>query len=113
MRIKQRFQHQRELSRVALRQYLGPDPAAVQDSMTLEGLFARKATYGHSHGNLQTRQEAIRGISHNQSAYRDTWVSHAAMARVTERVGLWMTVTNLVTRHLAVTAGAVLSAVPA
>ena len=36
-----RFQHQREVSRVALRQYLGPDPAAVQDTMTLEGVAER------------------------------------------------------------------------
>ena len=36
-----RFRHQRELSRVALRQYLGPDPAAVQDTMTLEGIAER------------------------------------------------------------------------
>jgi len=36
-----RFQHQREVSRVALRQYLGPDPAAVQDAMTLEGVAER------------------------------------------------------------------------
>ena len=43
-----------------------------KDSLTLEDLFAKKATYGHSHGNLQTRQEAIAGISHNRSQYTDT-----------------------------------------
>jgi 2,6-dihydroxypseudooxynicotine hydrolase len=36
-----RFRHQRELSRIALLQYLGPDPAAVQDTMTLEGVAER------------------------------------------------------------------------
>jgi len=46
----------------------------TKDSMTLEDLFAKKATYGHSHGNLQTRQEAIAGISHNRSNYTDTSV---------------------------------------
>src|SRR5436305_1036455 len=46
----------------------------TKDSATLEDLFARKATYGHSHGNLQTREEAIRGITRNQSVYRDTAV---------------------------------------
>ena len=47
----------------------------TKDSMTLEDLFAKKATYGHSHGNLQTRQEAIAGISRNRSVYTDTSVS--------------------------------------
>jgi ketosteroid isomerase-like protein len=47
-----------------------------KDSLTLEDLFAKTATYGHSHGNVQTRQEAIRGISHNQSTYTDTAVSN-------------------------------------
>jgi ketosteroid isomerase-like protein len=44
----------------------------TKDSLTLEDLFAKKATYGHSHGNLQTRQEAIAGISKNKSVYTDT-----------------------------------------
>jgi ketosteroid isomerase-like protein len=44
----------------------------TKDSMTLEDLFARTATYGHSHGKLQTRREAIDGICHNPSTYSDT-----------------------------------------
>lgn len=44
----------------------------TKDSMTLEKLFAKKLTYGHSHGNLQTREEAIKGISKNKSVYTDT-----------------------------------------
>ena len=44
----------------------------TKDSLTLEGLFAKQATYGHSHGNLQTREEAITGISKNGSIYTDT-----------------------------------------
>src|SRR3982750_3138264 len=41
----------------------------TKDSLTLEDLFAKQATYGHSHGNLQTRQEAISGISRNTTTY--------------------------------------------
>jgi ketosteroid isomerase-like protein len=44
----------------------------TKDSLTLEDLFAKQATYGHSHGNLQTREEAIKGISKNKSYYTDT-----------------------------------------
>src|SRR3954465_3740228 len=44
----------------------------TKDSMTLEDLFAKQASYGHSHGNLQTREEAIAGISKNRSVYTDT-----------------------------------------
>jgi ketosteroid isomerase-like protein len=47
-----------------------------KDSLTLEDLFAKKATYGHSHGNLQTRQQAIASISKNKSKYTDTAVSN-------------------------------------
>lgn len=47
-----------------------------KDSMTLEDLFAKKSSYGHSHGNVQTRQEAISGISKNKSQYSDTAVSN-------------------------------------
>jgi hypothetical protein len=47
-----------------------------KDSLTLEDLFAKKATYGHSHGNLQTRQQAIAGISKNKSVYADTALSN-------------------------------------
>jgi ketosteroid isomerase-like protein len=47
-----------------------------KDSLTLEDLFASKATYGHSHGNLQTREQAIAGVSKNKSVYTDTAVSN-------------------------------------
>ncbi|MGZ3853512.1 MAG: nuclear transport factor 2 family protein [Flavisolibacter sp.] len=47
----------------------------TKDSLTLEDLFAEQATYGHSHGNLQTRDEAIKGISKNKSNYTDTSVT--------------------------------------
>ena len=47
----------------------------TKDSLTLEDLFAKQATYGHSHGNLQTREEAIKGVSKNKSTYTDTSVT--------------------------------------
>ena len=46
----------------------------TKDSMTLEHLFASKASYGHSHGNLQTREEAIKSISKNKSIYKNNSV---------------------------------------
>ncbi len=48
----------------------------TKDSLTLEKLVAKTATYGHSHGNLQTRAEMIKGVSKNQSNYTDTAVSN-------------------------------------
>lgn len=51
----------------------------TKDSLTLEDLFAKTATYGHSHGKIQTRREAIDGISHNQSTYTDTAVSNISV----------------------------------
>lgn len=50
-----------------------------KDSLTLEDLFAKQSTYGHSHGNLQTRQEAIASISKNKSVYKDTAVKILAV----------------------------------
>jgi ketosteroid isomerase-like protein len=47
----------------------------TKDSLTLEDLFAKQATYGHSHGNLQTREEAIKGVVKNKSNYTDTSVT--------------------------------------
>src|SRR4051812_44320412 len=46
----------------------------TKDSLTLEDPFAKQATYGHSHGNLQTREEAISGVVKNKSKYTDTSV---------------------------------------
>jgi hypothetical protein len=50
-----------------------------KDSATLEILFAKKLTYGHSHGKLQTRKEAIEGISKNRSWYSDTSISNMSV----------------------------------
>ena len=48
----------------------------TKDSITLNDLFAKNLSYGHSHGNLQNRAQALTGISHNQSTYTDTAVSN-------------------------------------
>ena len=50
-----------------------------KDSMTLEDLFAKKASYGHSGGKVETRDEAVRNISKNQSIYKDTAVSNISV----------------------------------
>jgi hypothetical protein len=46
-----------------------------KDSVTLNDLFANTLSYGHSHGKLQTREEALGSISKNTSVYKDTAVS--------------------------------------
>ena len=38
----------------------------TKDSLTIEDLFAKKASYGHSSGTIQTREEAITGITKNK-----------------------------------------------
>lgn len=48
----------------------------TKDSLTLEDLFAKKASYGHSSGKVETRGEAIAAISKNKSVYADTAVSN-------------------------------------
>jgi hypothetical protein len=48
----------------------------TKDSLTLESLFAQTVTYGHSHGKIQTRKEAIDGVTSNQSKYTDTAISN-------------------------------------
>jgi len=55
-------------------QLLSSTVFGTKDSLTMERLFAKKATYGHSHGNLQTREEAIKGVAKNKSVYKDTSV---------------------------------------
>lgn len=47
-----------------------------KDSLQLEDLFAREATYGHSSGKVENREEAIRNIHRNRSVYSDTSVSN-------------------------------------
>ena len=51
----------------------------TKDSVTLEDLFAKKATYGHSGGKIQNRKEAIDGAAHNRSTYTDTAISNISV----------------------------------
>ena len=51
----------------------------TKDSLTLEKLFATNATYGHSHGKIQNRREAIDGAAHNESTYSDTSVTNISV----------------------------------
>ena len=51
----------------------------TKDSLTLEDLFARKLSYGHSGGKVETRAEAIAAISRNKSIYTDTAVSNISV----------------------------------
>ncbi len=51
----------------------------AKDSMTLEDLFGKKASYGHSGGKIETREEAVAAISKNQSVYTDTSVSNISV----------------------------------
>lgn len=46
----------------------------TKDSVTLEDLFAKQASYGHSGGKIESREEAIRNIRMNKSVYTDTTV---------------------------------------
>jgi len=49
-----------------------------KDSATLENLFAKNATYIHSSGKIESRDEAIHNIIHNRSVYKkiDTLVGY-------------------------------------
>jgi hypothetical protein len=67
-------QAKKEADVIARSRLLNNTVFGTKDSLTLEDLFAKTATYGHSGGNVQTRQEAIRSISHNASTYTDTSV---------------------------------------
>jgi hypothetical protein len=57
-----------------------------KDSLTLEGLFWKELSYGHSSGKIENRNEAINSIVHNKSTYTkdysfltryDIWISGA------------------------------------
>jgi hypothetical protein len=60
----------------------------TKDSLTLEDLFAKTATYGHSHGKIQTRREAIDGVAHNQSFYSDTALSNISIVFADDDVAI-------------------------
>src|SRR5882672_4297349 len=63
----------------------------TKDSVTLEKLLAKTVSYGHSHGNLQTRDELIKGVARNKSRYTDTLVSN---------VKIFMEDNTAIVRHL-------------
>jgi ketosteroid isomerase-like protein len=48
----------------------------TKDILALEDLFAKKVSYGHSSGKVETREEAVAAISKNSSVYTDTSVSN-------------------------------------
>ena len=48
----------------------------TKDTVTLGKLLAKTVSYGHSHGNTETRSEMIKGVARNKSNYTDTLVSN-------------------------------------
>lgn len=72
--VKAQSKHEKEL--IEKTYLLSHTVFGSKDSLTLEKLFARTASYGHSGGKIETREEAIRNISKNQSVYTDTAVSN-------------------------------------
>jgi len=48
----------------------------TKDTVTLRKLLAKTVSYGHSHGNTETRSEMIKGVARNQTNYTDTLVSN-------------------------------------
>lgn len=62
-------QSKSELEVLANTRLLGNTVFGTKDSLTLEKLFATRATYGHSNGKIETREEAIRNIINNKSVY--------------------------------------------
>ena len=51
----------------------------TKDSLAVEDLFAKKLTYGHSSGKMETREEAIKAITKNPSRYADTAISNISV----------------------------------
>ncbi|RYZ51856.1 MAG: nuclear transport factor 2 family protein [Chitinophagaceae bacterium] len=51
----------------------------TKDSLVVEDLFAKKLTYGHSSGKMETREEAIKAITKNPSRYTDTAISNISV----------------------------------
>ncbi len=47
----------------------------TKDTVTLKKMLAKTVSYGHSHGNVQTRDELVKAIARNQSNYTDTLIS--------------------------------------
>ena len=62
-------QTKQEVQALAKTKLLEQTVFGTKDSLTLEKLFAKNSTYTHSSGKMETREEAIRNISHNRSVY--------------------------------------------
>ena len=69
-------QSKKEIEIISRTYLLSHTVFGTKDSLTLEDLFAKKASYGHSGGKIETREEAVRNISNNKSVYTDTSVSN-------------------------------------
>ena len=65
-------QNKKELAVLAQARLLHKTVFGTKDSLTLENLFAKSLTYGHSGGKIEDRAEALHNIIHNQSKYTDT-----------------------------------------
>jgi len=48
----------------------------TKDTVAIKKLLAKTVSYGHSHGNLETREQMIKGIARNQTKYTDTLISN-------------------------------------
>jgi hypothetical protein len=71
-------QSKQEIKALANAKLLELTVFGTKDSATLEKLFAKNATYIHSSGKVEKRDEAIRNIVHNKSVYviADTLLSY-------------------------------------
>lgn len=65
-------QSRKEIDLLARNRLLQKTVFGTKDSITLEDLFAKTTSYGHSNGKIETREDAIRNISNNKSSYTDT-----------------------------------------
>ncbi len=84
-------QSKQEQSLIERTYLLGNTVFGTKDSLTLEDLLAKTSTYGHSHGNLQNREEAIKSISANKSSYTDTSIT---------KMTVYINGKTAITRHL-------------
>jgi len=62
-------QSKQEIKALANAKLLELTVFGTKDSAILEKLFAKNATYIHSSGKVEARDEAIRNIVHNKSVY--------------------------------------------
>ena len=72
-------QSKKEKELIARTYLLSHTVFGTKDSLTLEDMFAKNASYGHSGGKIQNRREAIDGCAQNKSTYTDTAVSNISV----------------------------------